>query len=454
MWQNAVVFVVLTIAALVRVYKLDSASYWIDEMVSLHFAKSANWMSVFWDNNPPTYHFLLKGWVRAFGDSEAATRTLSVLCSLGATGVLMRVGFELRGALGGLAVGLVHALSFMSIAYAQETRMYALFELAMAVNFLFFLRVLREGRGGLGYVLSCLAMAFIHYLAIVPITIGCALLARRLGRKVLLGLAGAIAVELVFYSIFFKWEGLKWQMLKFSLEPHSHWPVEPIGALFNRSYFYGAGVLAAVALVLRRKKLGQLKPSLSWLALLVLPFLALLVFGFATKRSVFLARYFVYLTPVFAVAVGVLLVDLKDSKWPQALKLVPLALLTVGTALGFPGVYRSTKEPWRSVAELIGRYPNGLVLTTRTVAIGTPYFERADVRVEKWEPSSNAGMDYLEQQVRRRKRVWIIENYWGGTPYMPMLARQLKALGYRISEVSMRTDESAPVLVMLVEEKR
>lgn len=456
----ASVLVVLTLSALVRSHALETSSYWIDEMVSLHFAKAASWSSVFWDNNPPLYHLLLKVWVRLFGDGEAATRTLSVFFSTAATGVLMRVGLEARGVWGGaLAVGIVQALSLFSATYAQETRMYAMFEFTMALHLLFFLRVFRKGESRGLYVASGVLMACTHYLALVPLAIEAMLFARR-WRKAALVFAMAAAVELGFYLNFFKWEGLAWQHLKFAVEPASRWPIEPVVELMDHSWLYALGVLVLACLVVWRRpgRTGDRSDAAERRALLVLlvaPFAFLLGFGFVTEKAVFLARYFIYLSPVAATLVGTALVDLwRAPRLPRAIKLLPAALLLGGALLALPRLYRPYKEPWRKVAEVIAKYPNALVLTTRTVAIATPYFERADVEVEKWDPSSSEGMARLYSQVARRKRVWIVENYWGGRHYLPLLTEQLKDLRYNVSELSMRTDDSPPVLVLLVEEPR
>jgi hypothetical protein len=126
-------------------------SIWLDEANSALIA-SGNMHSIVdslrRDNNLPAYYFLLWGWMKAFGDSEAALRGLSAICYLGGVGVAYAIGrevFEDRRAAG--YATLFYVMSSLAVRQAQNVRMYSLLGLVSGASTLLFLRLLRESRG-------------------------------------------------------------------------------------------------------------------------------------------------------------------------------------------------------------------------------------------------------------------------------------------------------------------
>ncbi len=75
---------------------------------------------------PPLYLLLLKGWMAAFGDSEAALRSLSVVAGIGTIGVTWRWAGDALGRTGALVAAALVALSPAMVAADREARMYSL----------------------------------------------------------------------------------------------------------------------------------------------------------------------------------------------------------------------------------------------------------------------------------------------------------------------------------------
>jgi uncharacterized membrane protein len=75
--------------------------------------------------HPPLYHVVLFEWMRIFGDTELATRTLSNLYIAGATVCLYALAFELFGRRVAIASVLIFAFSYTATFYANEVRSYA-----------------------------------------------------------------------------------------------------------------------------------------------------------------------------------------------------------------------------------------------------------------------------------------------------------------------------------------
>jgi hypothetical protein len=106
-----------------------TTGYWIDEGISIGIASHplADIPQVLaQDGNPPLYYLLLHVWMAAFGEGEAATRTLSLLFALAAVPASFWAGsavFDRRvGAFAALGAAGAPFLTY----YAQETRMYSL----------------------------------------------------------------------------------------------------------------------------------------------------------------------------------------------------------------------------------------------------------------------------------------------------------------------------------------
>lgn len=129
------IILILGLATVLRLNRLDSQSLWADEgnsaamtgrslgQIALHAAN---------DIHPPLYYWLLSGWTRAAGTSESGLRSFSVV--LGVLLVLSTIGLGMRlgGVLLGLAAGLIAAVSPLQIYYSQEARMYMLAAVAGA----------------------------------------------------------------------------------------------------------------------------------------------------------------------------------------------------------------------------------------------------------------------------------------------------------------------------------
>lgn len=127
-WGSVVALLVVAAGVGLRFYRLGFQSLWFDEGYS-------NWLSsqrvgrllnaVRHDFSPPGYFVMLSQWMRAFGDSEWAMRSLSAVLG---SGTLVLVWLMARRALGhGAAVVLaasLFALSEIQVEYSQEARPY------------------------------------------------------------------------------------------------------------------------------------------------------------------------------------------------------------------------------------------------------------------------------------------------------------------------------------------
>lgn len=121
--------VVLLVAFAIRIHDLAGQSFWWDEAYTALLAERGL-RAIYhelrsFDFHPPLHYLLTWAWLPIAGRSEFALRYLSVAAGCLTVGVGARLGRRLYGERGGLAAGLVFALSPFLVYYSQEARMYS-----------------------------------------------------------------------------------------------------------------------------------------------------------------------------------------------------------------------------------------------------------------------------------------------------------------------------------------
>jgi hypothetical protein len=164
----------------------------------------------------------------------------------------------------------------------------------------------------------------------------------------------------------------------------------------------------------------------------------------------FLPRYFIYLLPSYISWMGLsvcwLLFEQRRGKIAGG---VVLALCLGGSLSGINEVYWPTKAPWRELAAEITKVPSSFVLTTRSPALWSPYYEHAGVEVEKLTPE-NIQPAYIQGLLEKYENIWIIENYHGGKPYLENFKNQLINAGLDAKLDTMQTQYSEPLGFMRI----
>ena len=135
---------------LLRMSGLESG-YWIDEGIAVGIA-SHDFLDIpstlVMDGSPPLYYLLLHAWMGLVGESEAATRALSLIFAVIAVPVAYWAGntiFDRRtGVLAAIGIGACPFLNY----YAQETRMYSLVVVLSLLASASFVLAFLHGRRG------------------------------------------------------------------------------------------------------------------------------------------------------------------------------------------------------------------------------------------------------------------------------------------------------------------
>jgi mannosyltransferase len=129
--NGAVLILLMGISAYFRT-RYISGQFWMDEAITTGIAShplSAIPGILRHDGSPPLYYVLLHFWIKAFGMSEAATHSMSLVLGLATIPIGMWAGMSLLGRRAGFMAAILFAFSAFLTDYAQETRMYELMAL-------------------------------------------------------------------------------------------------------------------------------------------------------------------------------------------------------------------------------------------------------------------------------------------------------------------------------------
>ena len=155
--QSTPIILIVFFAFLMRSFLSVWNSYWFDELFSVNQfgIQNASGIDVIrqvsGDPHPPLYQLILFYWMRVFGDSELATRSLSNLYIAGATVSLYVLVLRLYSRRVAIAVAIFFSLMFIPLQYAMETRSYAQSIFLSCFSSLLFFSYLRDMKLNAGW---------------------------------------------------------------------------------------------------------------------------------------------------------------------------------------------------------------------------------------------------------------------------------------------------------------
>jgi mannosyltransferase len=154
------------LGAALRFHNLGGPSIWLDEADSWQVAcRNLRALPVGPGGlNPPLFDLLLHVWLRLFGDSESALRSLPALFGTAAIFLAGLVGRRLFDRLTGLLSALLLAIMVFPVHYAQDARPYSLLLAGTLASTYCYIRVLEDGRrrDWISYLLITTVLCYSH----------------------------------------------------------------------------------------------------------------------------------------------------------------------------------------------------------------------------------------------------------------------------------------------------
>ena len=142
--DKVIAIVILLFACWIRLLGIGSQSIWQDEAYSVVVARQPLGTvldSQVEDSSPPLYYALLHFWIRAFGDTEASVRFLSLIFGVCLVGAVIAIGARMFSPYVGLIAGAMLASAPLAVYYSQEARMYSLTPLLALLSVYFCYRL-------------------------------------------------------------------------------------------------------------------------------------------------------------------------------------------------------------------------------------------------------------------------------------------------------------------------
>ncbi len=204
---------ILGIGLLLRLISLNQ-SLWLDEGINIMAAKSFSLWGILTqyavaDFHPPGWFAVLWVFGKVFGYSEIALRMPSVLFGVITIYLVYLIGKRLVSKKVGLLAALLLSINPLHIYYSQEARMYSLAALAVSLNMLFFINLIKGNTGGRAvYILSNFLVLMSDYIAyfIFPaqLVLLLSLKKREIIKEWIAALVGALLLAVVWLPIFLR----------------------------------------------------------------------------------------------------------------------------------------------------------------------------------------------------------------------------------------------------------
>lgn len=162
---------------LLRFYRIDKESIWLDESYSFHFSRrSFNYLVTelsFSVPHSPFYHIVLKIWTKIFGTSELSLRFPSLVFGTLCIPIIYLLATELFDRRVGTVAMFLSSINYYQIYYSQEARMYTMMIFFGLLSIYFSIRFVRySGRKNIVlYILSTILLGYTHAHAFFIITV-------------------------------------------------------------------------------------------------------------------------------------------------------------------------------------------------------------------------------------------------------------------------------------------
>lgn len=433
---------IIAIGAALRMLYLGAPSFWLDEALSISFAKLP-WprfahLMVSRELNMLPYYLLLRGWIR-LGTEEWVVRSLSALCSIATLPLFYRLGTRLFGArVGQIGVALL-AVHPYHIRFAQEARGYSLMMLLVTGSTLLLVRATestsRHPRGvWVAYVVTSALAVYTHFYAGLAILAQWATLAVARPRGLpwkpfaLAALAiGILLVPLAAFVLLGHADSAAWvprttfrrvDYLVFALlgagsrVGEHKFEFVPYAALL---FAAGAGARAAWRTQRRERDTWHYALVIGGATLPII-----LVLTVSLLKPIFVDKYLIECLPftVLLVAVGI------DRLRLRTLSLAAMVVTLVISVQALVGYYRrSDKDDWRAATRyvLASAQPGDAAIFFPTFVIApfayyrarfAPTAESVAVIYPGSPENENVG-DVLTRLPQRSRRLWAVFNQDG-----------------------------------------
>ena len=175
--ENGLLLIILIAATILRFYRIDHESLWLDEVQSMVQSDPyiSSWKQMFqylgWDQHPPLFYILERCFLTVFktgNDPEFVGRILPAILGVLSVWAVYLLGREILNSSLGLIAAAITCVNYFNLLYSQEVRDYILVFLASTLSYVYFIRLIRwrRPRDRWLYTLFAAMTAYSHYYGI------------------------------------------------------------------------------------------------------------------------------------------------------------------------------------------------------------------------------------------------------------------------------------------------
>ncbi len=432
--EKLILIVIILIAFLLRIYKLDYKSIWLDEGLSTWIASHSNFIQLLnetsFSRQNPLFSIVLHFWISIFGKSEFFIRLPNVVFSLGLVYMAFRIGVLLYSNQVGILSSLLLTISVFHINHTQEARPYTLSSLLALISVYFYIKLIEEGnfKYKAGYLISSILLVYNHMIGFfIIIAQNIYLLILKLTRDKIPGinLKSWIKLQLLILVIFLPWIIKLYRYVNPSLlkiRPLAGGIPDPSLMTVMDTFIYcfsGSLILATIFIALIAWNLSSRnKRSLFLLLFFLTPLLAMYLIS-KLYRPIYLDRYNLINSSFFYILIAAGLTGM--NKYFRTLiisSIIILSLLNIRTyhINSFPFTYRETN--WREAVKVIDNNATNSDLLIFDAWYNKRYLfdyysRRNDLTIKyfQYEPPRLMhliSIPELEPYFKKHKRVWLI----------------------------------------------
>lgn len=205
------IWVVMALGLVLRLINLNQ-SLWLDEAINVMAVKNYSLFDMVTryaiaDFHPPGWFIVLWTWGKVFGYSEVSMRLPSVIFGVLTIYLTYLIGKKLVSRELGLLSALLLSINPLHIYYSQEARMYALAALAVAVNIVLLIRIVKREKVNLIFLVlsnfSVLSSDYIAYFIFPAQLIFLLFLKKKeIFRKWISALIAALVLDILWLPVF------------------------------------------------------------------------------------------------------------------------------------------------------------------------------------------------------------------------------------------------------------
>ncbi|MCK3843573.1 glycosyltransferase family 39 protein [Pseudomonas sp. W15Feb34] len=297
---------IIGLATVIRFYRLGDPFMWTDEAFSVLLSRHSPafiWLHTANDVHPPFYYELLHYWMKLWGDSPFAVRSMSAVMGVAAVALGIWLAELVANRKVAMWAGVMLATLPIALRYSQEARMYALMTVllfASTIALLYWVRQPSKYRFLWVYVLLISASFYTHYFTVMCVI-------AHWGYLGLLSVRGTHRPSLI--------RRLAWWLANVSIVvAYSPWLFTLWNRLSTSDVANQTGSMGWIA----GATIGTL-PSAFWRALMA-----------TSGNTLFDSLYYVVPLVVFIMAIRLLLRDRSQHQFPSALVIytyVPLLVV-------------------------------------------------------------------------------------------------------------------------------